>query len=269
MDLCFFPAKHQSACELNNLAVELLQRGHFQVAHASFRTALSILQQACQSVTTDAAGQGSVQYERATREAQNGLFLDRLVHSACHVEAIAENQANMPSSIFHPQVLSNSIYFEAHPYIVNFDPQQRGNGSSSSDFDFHCAAVLYNFALSKLCIYSVEQGDGKMVVEGIQLFRMAFEQLSISMCSKAENNEINNSSSDENNEQSNLPVLCALLLSNLARALPLISEHDEAQEMCRRLSVIASHLYAYNGEDDYDDDCDDYTLFHPTAAPAA
>lgn len=271
--LCFC-AKYRNACEFNNIAVKLLERGHFQLAHDTTRCALSILHDACQCATTNnnIPTSSNQVYHDEKRRAHNALLCEeRKVSSMCHVEALIENQTIMPSSIFNPPILVNMNYFEAYPVLVMVDSQTDHDNNTSlsltSDFDFHCTTVLYNFALCKLCLYFSHQGSEHLVVEAIQLLRLAFDQLGRVLSNKEQNTSTSSADNSHDDESTSLSVLCALLLSNLARALPLIAEIAEAQEMSRRLSMMVSNNY-FEDEEDHHVGVD-FSLFDPIAAPAA
>ena len=245
MDLATFYTNYWNACELNNLGIQLLEKGNFQVAHDMLRSSLAIFQTACRARDAGHIAHESQLYENARQEAQGRLYQETVLHSRCHIEVIVENQSGLPSSLFQTN-LTNLDHFEAYPFVFSMNFQNRHH-VYSSQFDFHCTAALYNFALAKLCLYFVTGGD-KLIMRGIQLWRMALNQFSRIISSNEEcTSDV--SLSEESNDDTNIPALCILLLSNLARALPLISELDEAQEMQNRLSMIASSLYVLEEHD--------------------
>jgi hypothetical protein len=241
--------KYQNACVLSNIGSALMERGLFQEAHDTLHTAVAVFQRAFQPLhSTD----DDTLFEETRRNAEVALRQDALRHTMCYVEVILPDQNQMPSSIFDLRIIESRSYFSAHPMIVN----QASRSPSSLDVDFHCAAVIYNFALAKLCL-SALQNDEKLVSCGIQLLKMAFNQLRRIICAKEED-----STEQSINASANQMVLCALVLSNLARALRLVSAHGEAQEMLEKLSMIEANLCPQEQEDHNG-------LFQPTAAPAA
>ena len=246
---------YQEATCLSNAACALLAKGHAREAHDALHSAIAHFQRSFQSSneSSSASLRGESHFDVARTNAEMALYREPVCHSNLEVETVLlHSQQQIPQTIFDFRVVGSGEAFSVYPMILSTAVSP--SAPSSAEVDFHCAVMIYNFALSKLCLHHITQ-ENKHAHGGIHLLRMAFNQLSKIICIKDEHNQNDVSLS------SNLVIMCAMVLNNLARALTLVSEHAEARAMIERLQAIEADLQAQQDASQ--------AMGGPTAAAAA